>query len=149
MFEPSAAPIWTVSWPQVSNFYAEVLVTMPPVCEGKDRLGWIFRSPDPAKGYRLELSCDGQYRMLVFDEGGAEVIVAWSSSEHLLAGPNQINRLGIWAQGKVLQIHVNGVAVAGLEHNDHRTGTFGFSVTAENTPNFTAAFDDLTFWTFP
>lgn len=149
MFEPSAVPTWWVSWPQVSNFYAEVLAVMPPVCEGKDRIGWIFRSPDPAKGYRLEISCDGQYRMLVFDEDGAEVVVAWSSSEYLLGGPNQINRLGIWAQGKVLQIHLNGVAVAGLEHNDHRTGTFGFSVTSENTPNFTAAFDDLTFWTFP
>lgn len=149
VFEANAAPTWTVSWPQISNFYLEVQAQMPPVCSGKDRLGLIFRAPDPARGYRYELSCDGQYRLLVFDESGAEVIVAWAGSEHLLSGPNQINRLGVWADGKIISLHINGVAVAGLEHNENRTGTFGFSVTADETSNFTAAFDDLQYWSFP
>ena len=149
IFEASAAPTWTVSWPQMSNFYLEVQAQMPPACNGKDRLGLIFRAPDPSSGYRYEISCDGQYRVLVFDENGASVIVAWASSEALLTGPNQINRLGVWADGKVLSFYINGVAVAGLEHNDYRSGTFGFSVTAEETNNFTAAFDDLQFWSFP
>jgi hypothetical protein len=149
IFEASAAPSWTVSWPQLSNFYLEVLARTPTACSGKDRLGVIFRAPDPEHGYRLEISCEGQYRMLVFDQSGAQTIVAWTSSEHLLTGPNQINRLGIWTEGKVIAIYLNGVNVAGLEHNDYRSGTFGFSVTSENTDNFTAAFDDLSFWSFP
>ena len=149
VFEANATPTWTISWPQISNFYLEVLARTPPACSGKDRLGLIFRAPDPDHGYRLEISCDGQYRMVVFSEDSANVIVAWASSEHLLSGPNQLNRLGIWANGKVLSIYINGVAVAGLEHEEYRTGTFGFSVTAEQTNNFTAAFDDLSFWSFP
>lgn len=148
VFEATAAPTWTTSWPMVSNFYLEVLAQMPAVCSGKDRFGLIFRSPDPSHGYRYELSCDGQYRLLAFGPDGAEVIVAWARSEHLLAGPNQINRLGVWANGKTISLIINGVTMSGLEHNDYRSGTFGFSITPEETDNFTAVFDDLTFWTF-
>jgi hypothetical protein len=148
IFEATPAPTWTTSWPQMSNFYMEVQARMPASCSGKDRYGLIFRAPDPSSGYRFEVSCDGQYRLMVFSVAGAEVAVAWASSEHLLSGPNQINRLGVWAEGKVIALHINGAAVAGLEHNDYRAGTFGFSVTAEETDNFTAVFDDLMFWTF-
>jgi len=149
IFEANAAPTWTISWPQISNFYLETLVRTPQTCSGKDRLGLIFRAPDPDHGYRLEISCDGQYRMVVFSADNVAVIVAWASSDHLLPGPNQVNRIGVWANGKVISIYLNGVPVAGLEHDDYRTGTFGFTVTAEETNNFSAAFDDLTFWSFP
>ena len=148
VFKASVSPTWTTSWPQVSNFYMEVLAQMPTSCSGKDRFGLIFRSPDPSSGYRYEISCDGQYRLLVFGPDGASVVVAWASSEHLLAGPNQINRMGVWANGKIISLYINGESVAGLEHNDYRSGTFGFSITPEETDNFTAVFDDLTFWTF-
>ncbi len=148
VFEASVAPTWTTSWPPVSNFYLEVLAQMPPVCSGKDRFGLIFRSPDPESGYRYELSCDGQVRLLTFGPDSAEVVVAWTSSDALLSGPNQINRMGVWANGKVIALYINGVVVAGLEHNKYRSGTFGFSITPEETDNFTAVFDDLTFWTF-
>lgn len=149
VYEASGSPTWTVSGLKISNFYLEVLVQMPAACSGKDRLGLVFRAPDPSQGYRYEISCDGQYRVLVFDDDGAEVIVAWAGSEHVLAGPNQINRLGVWADGKTLAFHINGVALAGLDHNDYRNGAFGFSITSENTHNFTGRFDDLTFWSFP
>jgi hypothetical protein len=148
VFSPSSGPTWTVSWPSLSNFYLEVQVKSPPVCGGKDRFGLVFRSPDPARGYRFEISCDGQYSAVVFDENASQLIVAWASSSHLLAGPNQINRIGVWAQGKVISFHVNGQAVAGLEHNDYRNGTFGLSVQSEQTENFTVAFDNLFFWVF-
>jgi len=92
VFNPASGPAWTVSWPSLSNFYLEVLVKTPPVCGGKDRFGLVFRSPDPSQGYRFEISCDGQYSALVFDEDVSQLIVAWASSSHLLAGPNQINR---------------------------------------------------------
>lgn len=145
---PSSGPVWSVSWPNLSNFYLEVLVRTPTACSGKDRFGLVFRSPDPSQGYRFEISCDGQYSAVVFDENSSQLIVAWASSTHLQAGPNQINRIGVWTEGKVLSFHINGQAVAGLEHNDYRSGTFGFTVTSENTENLTIAFDDLSFWVF-
>jgi hypothetical protein len=148
VFAPGSGPAWTVSWPEVSNFYLEVLVRTPQVCSGKDRYGLVFRAPDPAQGYRYEFSCDGQYHVMAFDENGAETMVAWASSEYILAGPNQINRMGVWAQGKVVSLVVNGVLVASIPETEYRTGRFGFTITSENTENFTVSFDDLTFWTF-
>ncbi len=148
VFSPASGPAWSVSWPNLSNFYLEVQTKTPAVCGGKDRFGLVFRSPDPSQGYRFEISCDGQYSAVVFDQDSSEMIVAWTSSTHLLAGPNQINRIGIWAQGKVLSFHINGAAVAGLEHNDYRSGTFGLTVTSEQTENLTIAFDNLSFWVF-
>jgi hypothetical protein len=147
-FDPASGPTWTVSWLDLSNFYLEVLVKTPAVCSGKDRFGLVFRAPEPSEGYRFEISCDGQYSAVVFDENGSQLIVAWASSTHLLAGPNQINRIGVWTEGKVISLHINGQAVAGLEHNDYRSGRFGFSITSEQTENFTIAFDDLSFWVF-
>ncbi|HKJ26384.1 MAG TPA: family 16 glycoside hydrolase, partial [Anaerolineales bacterium] len=148
VFAPASGPAWTVSWPSVSNFYLEVLVRTPQTCSGKDRFGLVFRAADPSQGYRYELSCDGQYHMMQFDPNGAETVVAWASSDALLAGPNQINRIGVWAQGKVVSLVINGVVVAGVPETDFRTGRFGFVVASENTENLTVSFDDLTFWTF-
>ncbi|MEJ2513327.1 MAG: hypothetical protein P8Y72_17235 [Anaerolineales bacterium] len=148
VFSPGSGPTWTVSWPVLSNFYLEVLAKTPSVCGGKDRFGLVFRSPDPSKGYRFEISCDGQYSAWVFNGTSSQMIVAWASSDDLLAGPNQINRIGVWAQGKVLSFNINGKTVAGLEHNDYRSGTFGLTVTSEQTQNFTVVFDELSFWSF-
>lgn len=149
VFTPGSGPTWTVSWPTVSNFYLETLVRTPLTCSGKDRFGLVFRAPDPSQGYRYEFSCDGQYHLMAFDENGAETVVAWASSDALLAGPNQINRMGVWAQGKVVSLVINGVVVAGLPEAEYRTGRFGFVIVSENTENFTVHFDNLTFWTFP
>lgn len=147
-FEIGAGPIWTLSWPDARNFYLEVETLSPGVCSGKDRYGLVFRAPDPSEGYRVEIACDGQYRMVTFDESGSQVIVAWASSDSLNAGPNQINRIGIWAEETTLGLYVNGVAVAGLNHEEYPRGRFGVFVTAEETSNFTVSFDDLLMWTF-
>jgi hypothetical protein len=148
VFTPGSGPTWTISGLSVSNFYMEVLVRTPQTCSGKDSFGLVFRSADPSQGYRYEFSCDGMYHMMAFDKSGARTVVAWTSSEHLLAGPNQINRMGVWAQGKAVSLHINGVAVAGLSETEYRTGRFGFVVVADETENFTVSFDNITFWTF-
>ena len=143
-----SGPIWTLSWPDARSFYLEVLTHTPPTCSGKDRYGLVVRAPDPSHGYRLEISCDGQYRMLEFDENGSQVIVAWATSEYLLAGPNQINRIGVWSEDAVLAIHLNGARVAGFPHETYPRGRFGLTITAEETGNFTVSFDNLAMWSF-
>ncbi len=147
-FEAGSGPIWTLSWPDARNFYLEIIAHTASSCRGKDRYGLVVRAPDPSHGYRLEISCDGQYRMVEFDEDGSQVVVAWASSEHLLAGPNQINRIGVWTEGPVLAIHLNGARVAGVPHETYPRGRFGLTITAEETANFMVSFDDLALWTF-
>ena len=147
-FTPGSGPTWTVGGLTISNFYLEVLALTPNQCGGKDRYGLVFRAPDPSQGYRFEYSCDGQYRVVEFSDELTKEVVPWASSDYLKAGPNQLNRLGVWANGHVVSIHVNGMVVASWTESTYRTGHFGFSITSEETENFTVVFDDLQFWTF-
>jgi hypothetical protein len=149
LFEAGGGPTWSLSWPVVSNFYMEVTALSPQECSGKDSFGLVFRSPDADRGYRFELFCDGGYRLIAFDPSGIATLAGGLSHDAINSGPNQINRLGVWAEGKTLVIHVNGVGLAGLEDNTYRTaGRFGFSINTENTAPLTVIFDDLAYWVF-
>jgi hypothetical protein len=149
LFEAGSGPSWSLSWPMVSNFYMEVTTLAPQQCSGKDSFGLIFRAPDANQGYRFELFCDGGYRLIAFSPTEIATLAGGLSNDAINPGPNQINRLGIWAEGKTLVIYVNGVGLAGLEHNSYRAaGRFGFSINTENTEPFTVIFDDLVYWVF-
>ncbi len=139
---------WTVSGLSISSFYLEINAYTPSECSGKDRYGVIFRAPYPGEGYLLNLSCDGQFRLVTISSSGVGGLVPWTSHSAILAGPNQVNRIGIWADRKTIAIYINGIAVAGLQDDTYtQAGKFGLSIASENTPNFTVAFDDLAFWT--
>jgi hypothetical protein len=140
-----------VAGPTIGNFYLEVIAQTPAECSGKDRYGVLFRAPNPNEGYLFHLSCDGQYRLVTISPSGLGILSPWTSHSAIIPGPNQINRLGIWARRKVIQIYANGIPLAGLpdESTYIQPGRFGLSVAAENTPNFTVAFDNLTFWSIP
>lgn len=149
MFEAGGGPTWSLSWPSVTNFYIEITARTPQQCSGKDAFGLVFRSPDADSGYRFELFCDGGYRLIAFSPSGIQTLAGGLEHPAINPGPNQINRLGVWVENKVLVIHVNGVALAGLEDNKYRdAGRFGVTVTAEDTEPFVVIFDDLAYWVF-
>jgi hypothetical protein len=149
MFEAGSGPTWALSWPTVTNFYMETTIISPQQCAGKDAFGVVFRAPDADQGYRFELFCDGAYRLVAFSSSGIQTLAGGLSHDAVNAGPNQINRLGIWAENRVLVIYINGVGVAGLEDTTYRAaGRFGLTITAEETEPFTVTFDELVYWTF-
>jgi hypothetical protein len=149
MLETGIGPTWALSWPEVTNGYLEVLAQTPQQCSGKDAFGLVFRAPDADQGYRFELFCDGGYRLVAFSPNAIQTLAGGLEHTAINAGPNQINRLGVWAENKVIVIYVNGVGLAGLEDSTFRAaGRFGFTITAENTAPFTMVFDELRFWTF-
>jgi hypothetical protein len=149
MFKAGYGPTWALSWPTVTNFYMEAAALTPQHCAGKDAFGLVFRAPDADRGYRFEIFCDGGYRLIAFDSSGIQTLAGGLSHPAINAGPNQYNRLGVWAENRVIVIHINGVAIAGLEDTTFRAaGRFGFTITADTTEPFTVVFDDLVFWTF-
>ncbi len=138
---------WIVSWPTWGNFYLEITAQTPVECSGKDRYGVIFRAPNPSEGYLFNLSCDGQYRLVAISRDGVVILHNWTADPAILAGPNQVNRLGMWANGTVIEIYANGIRLVGLHDDTYKqAGTIGLSIASENTPNFTVVFDDLAFW---
>jgi hypothetical protein len=147
IFETGLGPTWALSWPTMTNFYLEATAQTPQQCAGKDAFGLVFRAPDADQGYRLELFCDGGYRLVAFSPTEINVLAGAVSHEAINAGPNQINRLAILAENRTIVVYINGIGVAGFEDTTYRAaGRFGFTVTAAETAPFTVIFDELAIW---
>ena len=59
---------WRVSYLKPKNFYLEATL-QTQTCSSNDQYGLIFRSPDNASGYWLEVTCDGRYSLMTGDGG--------------------------------------------------------------------------------
>ena len=55
------------SIPPIKNFYLEVTFETGIKCDNRDRYGILFRSPVPNKGYVYGYSCDGEFRIYIWD----------------------------------------------------------------------------------
>jgi hypothetical protein len=142
--------IWwstTVRNIDAGNLYAEISAEIGD-CTNKDGYGLAVRvNGDPLNcGYTLEFSCDGAYRIRKFVEGSVQVLLDWTPSEAIIAGPNIENRMGFLANGGVLFAIANGVVLGQVEDSDFYSGTFGLFTSAMNTPGLTTYFDDFYLW---
>ena len=64
----------------LKNFYLELIFTTAGQCSGLDRYGVILRAPDPNQGYVFGFSCDGRYRLFIWDGSRYKAIQEWKSS---------------------------------------------------------------------
>jgi len=137
---------WTMSAPVLKDAYLEASVK-PGECSKLDRYGILFRAPDPTKGYFLGLSCDGRYSLRVWDGSNFHALVDWTSNSAILAGKDQTNRLGVRMEGNKYSFYVNGVLVGEKDDSTYTEGRFGLFVASSATPEFTAQFDRVDYWT--
>jgi len=138
---------WSTTLLDVGNIYIEVTAEIGD-CSGRDGYGVAARvSGDQLNnGYTLEFSCDGAYRIRKFIEGSVQVLLNWTPSEAILAGPNMENRMGFLADGGVLYAIANGEVLGQVENVGFASGTFGLFASAVNTPGLTTYFDDFYLW---
>lgn len=139
---------WSLASPTLYNFYLEITGTFGSECAGKDRYGMIFRAPNTSEGYLISISCDGSYRLTVWDndEQVYTRIQPWTASQHINQGPGGVNRLGIMASGLTLTGFINGQKVFEVEDSTFLAGRFGTLVAAEVTPGFTAYLSEAVYW---
>jgi hypothetical protein len=141
---------WSVSWPKLSDYYLQVTGQMPAACSGLDRLGIIFRAPDPSRGFLYTVACDGRYRLAVWDGSETRILVDWVASSHINSGANAVNRLGVLVEGKKTTLYVNGKLLTSVT-DDQYVGQYRYGLlvgAAEHEP-FTVFFDDLSYWENP
>lgn len=143
---------WWFSWPVLQDFYQEMTVeTM--ACSGKDAYGLIFRGPQrgagKSYGYAVLFSCDGAFRVFRVDSADpyTEVsLVGWTASEHIQAGANQRNLIGVRAEGKDLVFYANGYKLAEVEDDNYKEGRYGVFVSPANTQNLTYRVVQIAYW---
>lgn len=150
-FDPNKYNGWMFTWPVVNDFYLE-MTTKTEECSGLDQHGLMLRATKPPPeyiGYLYGVSCDGQYSLRRWDGEKYVTLVDWTSSEHINAGSNQTNRIGILADGTRLVMYANGQLLQEVSDDTHQGGKFGVFVGSANTPNFTARVDEIAQWNIP
>jgi hypothetical protein len=150
-FKPDRYTGWMLTWPVISEFYLE-MTAKPRQCSGLDQYGMMFRATKTDKGYigyLYGVSCDGKYSLRTWNGSKFTTLVDWTSSEHILAGANQINRIGVQAEGDRISMYANGKLLKEFNDDTHQGGKFGVTVGSANTTEFKTWVDEIAYWDIP
>jgi hypothetical protein len=111
IYGPIYGARWTFAAPKINRYYLEITAMTTNVCNGSDRYGLIFGTPASKydEGYLFQLSCDGRFRLGLYDSGGSWTnLIYWTVDSAIQAGPNQTNVIGVLKQGEAIALYVNG-----------------------------------------
>lgn len=132
--------------PAMDDYYLEGVFTTGSACAGLDRYGMLIRAPNPNAGYVFNISCNGQFRIYEWDGSKYNELKGWTTSTAIKTGPEQTNRVGVWAEGDTLKLYVNDIVIAELDVDIHDAGQFGLLVGSTNTTNFDVFVDEISYW---
>lgn len=127
------------------DFYA-ALVGSTQACQFRDRYGLLFRVQDNANYYQFEVDCDGRYRLSHAAQGVLTSLKDWTPSTAIRSGGGAVNELGVRAQGKTLEVFVNGQTLFETADDAYAEGGFGLYAGAGLSQEFTASFDSFSVW---
>ncbi len=129
-----------------TDFYIELTAKTGNQCSGLDRYGLIFRVPDPTRGYIVEFSCSGRFRLWQWDGQNYTGLQNWKLDAAILAGPDKVNRLGVMVRGDQAKLFANDQLLGEYMLEDYPQGRFGLVVGSSETDNFKTFVDTVKFW---
>jgi len=135
------------SYPALGDAFIEGTFITGSPCSGLDRYGMIVRAPDSDRGVVVEFSCDGRYRVYIWDGAQYTGLQNWVYSALIDAGPNKTNRMGVWLQGSTLKVYANRMLLTTVSQHTYMSGRFGLVIASESTPDFTVSVDEVDYWT--
>ncbi len=145
--ETGGADEWGLSnQPSMEDYYLELTFKTGETCSGLDRYGVLVRAEKPTEGYVFGFSCDGRYRLYAWDGENYTGLQEWKSSAHILAGPNQTNKLGIWLEGDTIRLYANGKLLAELEDDSFSEGRFGVFISSAQTKDLVIYVEEAAYW---
>ena len=150
-FNPDRYNGWILTWPVISDFYLE-MTTKTQQCSGEDQYGTMIRAVKTDQGYigyLFGISCDGHYSLRRWNGQKYVQLVDWTSSEHINAGSNQTNRIGLMANGNQFSMYVNGKLIGEFQDDTHGEGRFGVFIGSINTPDVKFLVDEIAYWDLP
>jgi hypothetical protein len=132
-----------------TDFYMEVSARTGDDCSGLDRYGVIFRAPDPSRGYVFQLSCDGRFRLYLWDGSEYTGLQNWLSSNAIRTGPDKENKLGVMVVGEDVSLYANDQELGTYLLEEYDQGRFGLVIGASDTDNFEVRVETVRFWELP
>jgi hypothetical protein len=131
------------------DFYMEVTMRTGDKCVELDRYGIIFRVPDPSRGYVFQLSCDGRFRLYLWDGSEYTGLQNWRLDDAIKTGPDKENRMGVMAIGEAVSLYVNDQLLGEYTIDKYDQGRFGLVIGASETDNFEVRVETVRFWDLP
>jgi hypothetical protein len=139
---------WSVSDQAGGEVYVEVSAHVGE-CTGEDGYGLAARvgGENFDRGYALEFSCSGSYRLRKFI-GNANPfnLIDWTPAPQIHSGSDATNRMGLMATGDRLYAFANGELIGETSDHDYTYGFFGLYASSESTPGLDVIFDDFALW---
>jgi hypothetical protein len=139
---------WILTWPILRNFYLEV-TARPGDCADTDNYGLLARAPSDKEAYLFGFTCDGRYSFRRWTGERFATNVDWTTSDYILSGKNQANRLGLKVDGTTFSLYANGHLLTELRDANYRRGGFGLYASAFKTENFLVRFQEVQYWELP
>lgn len=130
----------------LTDFYMDVAFKTGNACSGKDRYGLLFRAPNPNAGYVFGFTCDGRFRLYKWDGANYSPLQEWKNSDAIHAGPDQSNRLSVWAKGNTLKLYANGVLLGEYIDATYTKGRFGLFIGAAESDPFKVFVEEIAYW---
>jgi hypothetical protein len=150
-FNPDHYNGWILPPPVISDYYLE-MDTETKECSGKDQYGLMVRAVKTDLGYigyHYGISCDGQFTLRRWNGNQYIPLVDWTASDRINAGSNQMNRIGLMANGNKLSMYANGSLIGEYQDDTHLEGRFGVFIGSAITPNVTDLVDEIAYWDIP
>ena len=142
---------WTTTAVEAEDSYAEIMAHTS-TCSGKDAYGMGIRvgGANIDRGYTLEISCDGAWRVrkfIAFDEVPA-ILRDWTESDLIDTGSEAANLIGFMANGAQLYAFINGQLLDAepIVDADYTSGVPSLFTNASQTTDLTVHFDDFRLW---
>jgi len=151
IFDAINYTIWTFPFSKViEDYYYEVTITMPNNCKDKDRAGIIFGTPsgETDNGINFQISCDGNYRLWIYDGSDTIDLIKWKDSDELFSGAGKTNKIGVIHRNNKITLYINGTLVDQLSDDTYvGPGRIGFNIGVDDHDNVTFKFDNAAYWT--
>lgn len=148
---------WRLTWPKIGDTYIEMSVRSGN-CQSNDYYGIIFRVPelnDPDQGYLLGLSCEGKYSLRLWNgregaNGKMTTLIPWTASDKIVAGADQLNRVGVMMINDRLLVYLNGKLITEVKDATFKEGYFGiFAAQGKAEKEFTIRVEEMSYWSNP
>jgi len=95
------------------------------------------------------LKCGAAKTAIVVGVDRFSKLIDWTESEHLRAGSNQTNRIGLLLDGERLSLFANGNLLDEISDDTFDDGKFGVFIGSVNTEDFKVRVDEIAYWSLP
>jgi hypothetical protein len=150
-YQVKAGRRWSLTPRTPRNLYLEGNFTTGN-CSGNDNYGLVMRAPTYSSGvgYYVGLTCGGNYFLDRWDSSGDATVLDGTPDNHINAGANKSNRLGVKVVDSKFSIYINGVLVKELTDGDLTAkGNIGAFISARETSSFSVRLEDISVWELP